>query len=193
MHENPLIHPIFEVLKSEPQGVSEYALIRRLIKKDHVINDDAIKDNLGLFKTHFLVMNALYQLQHQLLSKQRYLFISAQLIQLTAASETSKNNSLTQDCDARTRSYYLDWKNLTDTTGSDVARLLNDFWSRYHALNERSECLAELGLTEDEDWQDIQQKYRRLARSTHPDKGGDADRFIAIHRAYRTLARIHRQ
>jgi hypothetical protein len=192
MQQNPLIHPIHEVLKIETQGLSEYELIDRLAKQDHIIKRDALKDVLGLFRTHFLVMNALYQLQQQLLSNQRYLYISAQFIQMTTASDSAANNSIIQDSDNRLRSYYLDLKNLTETREQDVTRLLDEFWSRYLDLDERAQCLARLGLDEGAGWREIQQQYRRLAGSTHPDKGGDSESFIEIREAYRVLARIYR-
>ena len=192
MQNNPLINPILDVLKSETQGLSEYELIGRLTRQDHTIKKDALKDVLGLFRTHFLVMNALYQLQQQLLSNRLYLSISAQRIQLTSISESTANDSIIQGSDSGLRSYYLDLKNLTDTTEQDVNLLLDDFWSHYLALDERAECLARLDLDDDASWREIQHQYRRLAGSAHPDKGGDSTSFIAIHEAYRTLARIYR-
>lgn len=192
MLKNPLIKPIFEILKNTPLELSEYELIRRLVEQDQIQKTDAIRDGLGLFKTHFLVMNALYQLQQQLFSEQRYLFISAQHILLTSSSEPASTHSLALSCDDKLRTYYLDLNNLIDTTENDVAQLLDGFWLRYHAMDQRVECLATLGLNAAATWQEIKQQYRRLVKMTHPDKGGNPEAFIEIRDAYQTLARIYR-
>jgi len=52
---------------------------------------------------------------------------------------------------------------------------------------EPDEALAELGLISAADPALVRRTYRRLARSLHPDRGGDAAAFARVHAAYRTL------
>jgi len=190
MPHNPLIKPILDILDTSPLGLSEYELICRLTEQDRIIKHDAIKNPLGLFKTHFLVMNALYRLQQRLMSERRFLSISALDIQLSSAGKPVDRTSIAPNCDEKLRDYYLDWTNLTETTTEDVNAMLEGFWSRYLAMDERTQCLEILGLPEGADWQQIQQQYRRLARRNHPDKGGSSVRFIEIREAFETLRRI---
>ena len=45
-----------------------------------------------------------------------------------------------------------------------------------------------LGVSKESSSDDIKNAYRRLARTNHPDKGGDKDKFQKIHEAYETLS-----
>lgn len=50
-----------------------------------------------------------------------------------------------------------------------------------------------LGVPRDATAADIKRAFRRRALETHPDRGGDAEAFQAVHRAYeRALARAER-
>lgn len=42
------------------------------------------------------------------------------------------------------------------------------------------ECFATLGLSEDASEDDVKKAYRKLSLETHPDRGGDKDKFIAV-------------
>lgn len=44
-----------------------------------------------------------------------------------------------------------------------------------------------LGLARDADARAVARAFRRAARDVHPDRGGDADRFLALEEAYRVL------
>ena len=46
-----------------------------------------------------------------------------------------------------------------------------------------------LGIAVDADEAEIRRAFRVAALATHPDRGGDRDRFEAIHAAYETLRR----
>lgn len=58
----------------------------------------------------------------------------------------------------------------------------------YLRTERRRESLEVLGLPLDADPVAIKAAYRQLAMTTHPDKGGDASRFIQIQNAYRALS-----
>ncbi len=64
--KNPLIQPILAALEEHTKGISEYDLLRLLEQKTDLFI--ALGDNprFALFRKHFLIMNALYQLQVKL-------------------------------------------------------------------------------------------------------------------------------
>ena len=93
MTRNPLTVPICRILRANPLGLSEYALLSQLqfdgldlILDGGVLDDSAFDDQrdaeLLLFRKHFLIMNALYQLQPVLWEEGLYLSVSALLIKL---------------------------------------------------------------------------------------------------------------
>jgi DnaJ-class molecular chaperone len=46
----------------------------------------------------------------------------------------------------------------------------------------------DLGLAKDATPEEIKKAYRSLARTHHPDKGGNADKFKQVQEAYETLS-----
>ena len=52
---------------------------------------------------------------------------------------------------------------------------------------EAADALEELGLAGPAGPEDVKRAYRRLARTLHPDTGGDAARFRRVQRAYETI------
>ena len=184
---NPLVIPILEILKQAEQAVSEYELITRLQQQLDALPNRPHSHQLALFQTHFMVMNALYQLQQQLADESVYLHISPLQIFLqpvggepaTTLAEVGVHESL--------RRYYLDWSNMEQTSEQDVEMLLNSFWQYYLAEDKQQQAYATLGLNTDADWACVQETYRRLVAAKHPDRGGDAAAFIAIREAYEVL------
>ena len=63
---NPLIAPLLDILGSSQDALSEYELICRLEARDIPL-PEAESSDLALFRRHFMVMNALYQLQRDVL------------------------------------------------------------------------------------------------------------------------------
>jgi len=186
MSNNPLKAAILTILKAEGVGVSEYQLIRQLEADHGPFPETGGGADLALFQKHFIVMNALYQLQQSLLDDGLYLAISSLNIQLQT-NNCSRETRLSDSADTKLRDYYLDWSQLEATTASDVTELLNSFWECYLAIDKKAEALIKLGLDEDVGWDNIQRSYRRLAAQHHPDRGGDQKEFIAIREAYEVL------
>ena len=62
MHVNPILINVREAIEAHPSGVSEYALLVALQENEAMQFND-IDPNLVLFRKHFLLMNALYQIQ----------------------------------------------------------------------------------------------------------------------------------
>lgn len=184
---NPLIAAIFEHLQTMPCGVSEHALLQHLRSVDESLLIDYKQSDLAMFQAHFMLMNALYQLQDQLFEAGRYLSISPLCIRLEALSTVQQANCPSDSGERIMRRYYLDWDNLAETTGEDIEELLAGFWQRYYAFDHQFEARACLGVPDSASWNDIVAAYRRLVVSHHPDKGGDAAQFIQIRQAYEQL------
>ena len=186
MKDNPLKAPILSILNTATDKLSEHELIKQLENNHGAFQDSNQKSDLNLFRKHFMVMNALYQLQESLFKEGMHLAISALSIKLEVISD-NHNGFPAEHSDAKLRAYYLDWKQLDETTESDVDALLNRFWKQYCAHVKQTDALNVLGLSNSEKWSDIQQAYRRLAARSHPDRGGDKAQFVAIREAYEIL------
>jgi hypothetical protein len=187
MRHNPLTAPILQILKQSAVSLSEYDLMQQLEQAGSLFSTPVEGYQLGLFKKHFMVMNALYNLQVDLAAESVYLQISALTISLQTMPATSKEKHLADLVDMKLREYYLDW-NHYDATGADEVKILfAAFWQRYAAADKRAGALRLLGLPEHADWSMIRDGYRRLAQQYHPDKGGDEKRFIEVREAYEIL------
>ncbi len=187
MSSNPLKPAILSLLKIKREGISEYQLIRHLELEQRLFSVTEEHSELALFQKHFLVMNALYQLQQSLLEDDIYLSISPLSIQLQNINNRSET-VLSASADGKLRDYYLDLSQLEGTTASDVSELLNSFWTRYRAVDKKEEALIKLDLAEDAEWLCVQKRYRQLVAQHHPDRGGDQATFIAIREAYEILS-----
>lgn len=186
---NPLVVPILHCLQRQQQALSEHDLITALKPQLDELVAPSTEPQLALFRTHFLVMNALYQLQRDLFDDGLVLSISPLQIQLQPAQGTGQ--TLPEDSgSAALAEYYLDWSNLRDTDAGDVERLLGEFWQRYLAHDQHHEALSVLGLSAGADWSQIQASYRRLSSRLHPDRGGDSQAFIRVREAYEILRRV---
>ena len=170
----------------------EYDLIQQL-KARHCthIPNLPLTDKLVLFRTHFLLFNALYRLREQLWAAQRgYVQISALNIQLlpyqAGSAELSEHDPL--------RDYYLDLSQLSDTDEQDVAKLLQSFWSRMQGGEEQQAALELFELTNSAEaltFSTIKHRYRQLVSQHHPDRGGSTERLQSINKAMEILERYY--
>ncbi|HYA39470.1 MAG TPA: DNA-J related domain-containing protein [Candidatus Methylomirabilis sp.] len=190
MPDNPFKGAILALIREFPLGLTEYDLIQRLQERDETFAVDGENADLALFRKHFLVMNALYQLQSELYDAGMYLSISPLDIRLEPV-QASGLPSPPAENSAALRDYYLSWDNLLQTGSADVAAMLRRFHARYLALDERQKAMQTLELPADARWETIKQTYRRLAAQHHPDKGGDPARFRAIRAAYEILLQCY--
>lgn len=210
MH-NPLKRSILKILKEAQGPVKEYELHSTLGGSafaefiEQAFDDTIEKNNssdLALFRKHFLVMNALYALHDELLHQGLYLHISALKIQLKKIDTSrSKTQALSTDSAFNKLScYYQDWQHFKQTNDKDVSNLLQQFWAKFLASEEKQQSLTCLGLhktdlkEQDSDfsWPDIQQRYKQLCQQHHPDKGGDKLYFIEIRQAYDNLKCLYK-
>ena len=163
------------------RGVSEYELIELLKKAPyHFFDDASLREPLMLFKTHFIVFHALYQLKRSWIEQgEGVLDIHTLNIKLNQESAHSDHNSAhseknsthgdnykdkeSQDkvgaiteADALAE-YYLDWGNFEKADRKSVDALLNAFWHRMASGNAHTfeqediaDAHALLGLPQDE-------------------------------------------
>ncbi len=173
------------LLQEKPEGRSEYELIQQLKRRHstHVPNLP-LTDKLVLFRTHFLVFNALYLLRDRLWAEgSGHLQISPLHIQLlpyaSAAAGLAEQDAL--------REYYLDLSNLRDTDEDDVERLLASFWTRMQGSDEKRAALELFELD-----RSPQPLTLELVSLHHPDRGGSTQRLQSINLAMEILARYYR-
>lgn len=185
---NPLLPLILDILKSTAGPLTEHQLMGRL---QHALAELAGTDtgSLGLFRRHFLVMNALYQLQQDLTDTAYALLLSPLSIELQP-TKNSRESLPGPDGGAALKDYYLDWRHFDNTTSADVEALLSGFWQRYVADDKQAAAYQQLQLEPGADWRAVQKNYRRLAAAAHPDRGGSSEDFISLRQAYEVLAAV---
>ena len=187
----PLATRLQALLAEHPAGVSEYQLLQQLRSEGcSPLAEGSLGDTLTLFRNHFLIFNALYQLRDRLWQTQRgHLSISALLIQLQpyAAAEAALVG------DDPLRRYYLDVNNLHATDAGEVQRLLGSFWQRMQGGEEKQAALALFGLDAEQAAEPgrLKRRYRQLVSEHHPDRGGETARLQAVNRAREILARYY--
>lgn len=200
------------------RGVSEYELIEILKKAPyHFFDDASLREPLMLFKTHFIVFHALYQLKRRWIEQgEGVLDIHTLNIKLNQESAHSDHNSAHSDknsthgdndkesqdkvgaiteADALAE-YYLDWGNFEKADRKSVDALLNAFWHRMASGNAHtfeqediSDAHALLGLPQDEhvSLSVLKRVYKKALQLVHPDKGGTQQEAQDVIHAYQLL------
>ncbi len=187
-----LAEQVLQLLQAAPEGLAEYALIQQLKERHsgHIPNLP-LADKLVLFRTHFLLFNALYRLRDQLWQQRTHLLqISPLSIRLLPYQPGSAALSERDEL----RDYYLDMRNLQDTDERDVERLLTSFWTRMQGGEEKQAALELFELSDEQllDLPRIKQRYRQMVSEHHPDRGGSTERLQSINLAMEILERYYR-
>ncbi len=168
------------ILRKHPNGITEYELIAA-IKAAKKPGLEEIYDQQGeasLFRLHFTLFHALYQLKQYLYSHgSNGLFISPLKITLTPFKRHHKKQLNQIDV---LEEYYRDLNQLKQTTDKEIHTLLDNFWSHMIRDGKRSEALTILKLKDPVSNLEIKKQYRKLAFECHPDRGGDPKNFQAI-------------
>ena len=161
---------LLTILRRASAPLSEYALLQELATSLAFFNISAL-DTLALFQRHFLLYHCLYRLQQALwASASGHLQISALAIRLHPY-QSPPGEQLAEPDPLRT--YYLDLDQMDRTLQPELDAMLADFWLRLARRDTRAEALTILGLSDPVDDKRIQQRYRQLVMSHHPDRGGD--------------------
>ncbi len=172
---------IEQEIDAHPDGIREYDLLQALKARGFfAFLPPPPAGPHHLFRAHFLLFHALYELRDRLLASQQGLLqIEALCIRRLpwSAGEQSLANA------DPLRAWYLDWENLEGTTEADVCDLIASFWKQLGRFDQRDDALAELGLEDPVDDATIKLAWRRLAMEHHPDRGGDSERLQAINAA----------
>jgi hypothetical protein len=189
--KSPLTTVILNLLKSNLKGISEYEILQTLKEKIPEFNNLAKDETLQLFRQHFLIMNALYQLQNSLWTDEKVLLsIHVLEIKLLDTKQLTLSNSkgLSSHVDAKLAAYYLDWSEYEKTDQCDVTNLINSFYKRMGLEYNKQSALDVLGIESKYPSEgEIKQQYRKLVRIHHPDTGGNPEIFIEIRQAYEQL------
>lgn len=187
LQDTRLLEELLEVLRDFPQGITEHQLLKLLNERGTIrLEADTFMDQVKLFKTHFLLYNALYQLRDRLWQQGAgHLQIQATQIQL----QTYQPSRAALDVQDHLRDYYLDLNHLQQQTAEAIEEALSNFWKRFHqdqlftGGGLKARALKTLGLQEGASHADIKLAYRRLAMQHHPDRGGCAEDLHAINDA----------
>ncbi|HHH42677.1 MAG TPA: molecular chaperone DnaJ [Gammaproteobacteria bacterium] len=178
---------IEQELAAHPAGVREYELITALRAGgflEFLPAPPAAPHQL--FRAHFLLFHALYELRDRLAASQQGLLqIEPLCIRRLPWSSAPASLAMPDPL----RAYYLDWSHLDGTSEDEVCELIASFWSRLGRFEGREEALAELGLEDPVDDAMIKSAWRRLAMQHHPDRGGDNERLQVINAAVDCLIR----
>jgi len=124
---NPVLPQVLHVLRRHPDGISEYRLMKTL-DEEHLFDEQNRTDGvmLPLYRKHFLIMNALYDLQDILWQEEdRVLEISPMHIELHER-QTDKPRKQEPEWYPLLSEYYLDWQYYRETTEADIDRMLNE-------------------------------------------------------------------
>jgi DnaJ-domain-containing protein 1 len=177
---------LWELLKLNPDGISEYHLIRLLQKEmEEEFAADLFRNELDMYRAHFLLFHALYRLSDHLLEHQQGQLEIHVLKIIILPSITHKTRALSHPDPLR--EHYLNLDNLSDTTLEDVKTLLGKFWTNYYADQKKPQALKVMGLKSAASRVEIERRYRTLAMQHHPDRGGDEQEFLKLQQAIKTL------
>lgn len=193
MH-NPLLESIALIVSEcGSEAMTEHQLLARLVQ-GAVLKVDYATDSLSLFQTHFLTMNALYQLQHSFYQERRgVLLISPLAIRLEPYSDGLEMSTQLREGGDAMATYYLDWSHFSEASRESVEALLQSFWQRYLHQDDHRDALQALGLQPPVKWSEIKRRYRQLAMEHHPDRGGRPETFSQLQNAVSLLGKYYRE
>lgn len=179
---------LYFLLAEHNQGLSEFDLLKLLQSRGFgQFEQQDFSDNYALFFSHFILFHTLYRLRDRL-HKSQQAELEIGCLKIALHPYQSSQTELPAKVDGL-RDYYMDLKNLTDTTQSDVKEMLGQFWQRYTAYEHGTQALQVLGFDHPVAFADIKKRYHQLALQHHPDKGGEKQRLQQINAAMDILKR----
>ncbi|MFT2090172.1 DNA-J related domain-containing protein [Paraglaciecola sp. 2405UD69-4] len=188
------LQPILQhILLTYSDGLSEFELFQKLKSPPYeMFSADALSDPLLLFQNHFILFNALYQLNDTWLETE----IGSLEVHCTCIRKLPWSANKSALCkEDKLRDYYLNWDNFNSTDQTQVEALIDSFWKRYSRQNETltftnmssQQALSVLELTSPYSSEKLKSQYRKMLHKYHPDKGGDHNKTITLHKAYQYL------
>lgn len=197
-----LIADLLSILQQHSDGITEHGLLKQLHAQGYHLFEPSLEP-LALFQAHFLLFHILYRhqdtWQQQGFGKLRITCMNIGFDQ-NSATQYGTNidpESSPHPChDDSLRRYYLDFAAYRDTQTQDVIELLDNFWRKLGGQYDRNDIeqaklTLELPLDQPLNRQQINQHYRRLSFSHHPDRGGDTAKFQQLNQAIQTLRAVY--
>ena len=203
LNADMLIDALSTMRETFEKGTSEFALITTLKQPPfHFFDDDALRDPLMLFRTHFILFHALYRLKvlwrESGVGELTIHTLNIKLLsqQATTSGTLHSSNEL-HEHDALA-AYYLTWSNFQQTDVQDVEGLLNDFWEKmvrgdslFLTDDEVKDAHNTLEITPDEhahiSFTTLKKCYKKALLKVHPDKGGGQEEAQEVIRAFKVL------
>ena len=188
----PLTRTLLQLLQQHLEGLSEHQLIQLLREQDWPALADShnLTDPLALFRTHFILFNALYRMDAPLAALGLQLVIGPLCIRLQPRAEVPDG---VRPADPL-RDYYLDMGQLDSTGREQVQALLDGSLQRLQDSRRLGAALACLGFAPDTPQPaaaQLKQAYRRQVSLHHPDRGGCTVRLQQLNQAMLTLKQHH--
>lgn len=178
---------LLSMLRAEPGGFQEHALLKELRRRRVPFFEDVdLVDPLQMFQAHFFLFHVLYLIKSDLRARgEGELRIHCLDIRLGPPAAPPAPGTL-EEADPLA-AYYTDLGNMEGVTREEVQGMIRSFWQHYDRLERAPEAYATLGLSQDASHVEVKSRYRELARSYHPDLGGDVARFREITAAARAI------
>ncbi|WP_404399613.1 molecular chaperone DnaJ [Idiomarina seosinensis] len=183
---------IAELLKKEPQW-TEHQLIEALKQPPYELFDEqALREPLSLFQTHFLVFHCLYRLRAAWRTQQ---YADLTIHTLSIKRLPWSNADAMPEPVEPLAAYYLDLNQLQTTSGEAVEELLESFWKKMGtassagspSMSYQHACqLLEIEPPVSSA-QLLKHQYRRMIHRHHPDKGGNLVVMQDLKKAYNVL------
>lgn len=183
--DNPLLEPMLALLHSG--ACWKLHDLMQELKRQQLLPEWPLPAELALFRTNFLLMNGLYQLQRLLWPQGWWLDVVPLALQL----QRHDGQPWPERADPLA-SYYLDWTHCLTTSVEEVQVLLDSFWRRYgHSVSRqrlsRAEACRLLEVDEQAPLVEIRRSWKRLALCHHPDRQGDVATFLRLRQAWEYL------
>ena len=137
--DNPLLEPLLGVLRQG--GVFKLHELMSRLRTEGWLPQWPLPAEQQLFRTNFLLMNALYQLQARLLSEGIWLEVAP--LSLTLAPLLPGLPGVARSDPLR--EYYLDWQIFWQTEVAEIEELLRAFWQGYCGSLQPAACSPQLG------------------------------------------------
>lgn len=189
-HIEQLMVAVEQILRTEPGGLSELMLIKRLQREPwSLIGEVNFHNPALLYPVHFLLFHVLYRLRDQLAAESLALHISPLVIRLERSNIVSGTGM--PDNEDKLRTFYLDLSGY-ELPEEDILQMVNNFWAGRTGTgpnsSELQEASATLGFSEvPTSFPEIKQQFRRAVMKEHPDRGGDTGRIQALNQAFSVL------
>ena len=196
-------------LRQAPDGLSEYALIKKLQQPPWQLLGEVRFDQPELlYQVHFLLFHTLYTLRDQLAEDGEILVISALLTRLESHPEISdqklsglelSRQSLPAQADPL-RAFYLDLNQYQLST-AQIHAMLDNFYAGHGGASDHhntaevaaaAHCLGYSDRRLPDCFQEIKQRFRRAVMQAHPDRGGSTEQIQALNAAFAVIRNHYR-